>query len=263
MSVDLDLYTGTSNTPVAHSGSNAVNANGPVSSTFVFQPIIPITPGTQYKIIATLKSANGTPIATGLSQNDFTLSPSSAVTNDQPVINQFISPQAPTNAIPSTILTWSASNASGCVISGPGFSGTTQQGVQGAVSTGNITTTNTYTLTCSNSSGGSASQSITVTVPNAITITSPQENAVWQTGQTYTISWLGGPATEIILNSENADGSMDQNRPGVVVTYSGTTLVGNSFNYTVAPPAAPGYYSLEVVNGTLGTRDVVNQIEVQ
>ncbi len=92
----------------------------------------------------------------------------------------------------SSMLNWSAANASSCTASG-GWTGS--KSVSGSTSTGSLTATKTYTLNCSGT-GGSASDSVTVTVDAAPpTLNFTASPASVASGGSATLTWSATNAT--------------------------------------------------------------------
>ncbi len=97
----------------------------------------------------------------------------------------------------SSMLTWSATNATACTASGA-WSGS--KAVSGSQSTGALTGNATYTLTCTGT-GGSAAQSATVSVkPPAPTVTLSVGPSAITSGSSAMLTWSSTNATSCVAS---------------------------------------------------------------
>jgi hypothetical protein len=139
----------------------------------------------------------------------------------QPAVTLTANPATVASGNAST-LTWSSSNATGCMASGAWSGARNTSGLQ---STGALTTTSTYTLTCTGA-GGSANGSVTIVV-------TPLGSA--------TVSWLA-PTT-------NANGSTLTDLQGFRL-YHGTVSGSYDAPVDIADPAARSYTFQNLQPGT-------------
>ena len=114
-----------------------------------------------------------------------------SVTSAAPTVSLSASPSTVASA-GSSMLTWSAKNATACTASN-GWSG--GKGADGSQSTGALTKSTTYTLVCTGP-GGTASQSTTVSVKSALpTVSLSVGPSAISSGASATLTWSSTNAT--------------------------------------------------------------------
>jgi trimeric autotransporter adhesin len=136
----------------------------------------------------------------------------------------------------STMLTWSATHATGCMASGA-WSGS--KVVWGSESTGVLTNNATYTLTC-HGAGGSAAQSTTVSVKaSAPTVTLSAGPSAVKSGSSATLTWSSTNATSCVASGawSGAKAVTGTQSTGSLTSNSTYTLTCNGAGGTAAQGA--------------------------